>query len=272
MKQTKPIVSLCSFFLLWCSLAGDTASAQRRQSQKQAKPAEALTAEASADTSDGAQTAELDAVLALEPAERIERLKAFIKTHQRAPAAEKTRAMELLVSAHAALGDDKLKADDTQEGIAEFQRAIAAAPAEMADKLFFEVVAQLPANLFLRGQSAAAVAAAHSIETKVKDDPKRLLALASFYLMVEQEQEATRIAERAVQLAPEMGAAHQALGAAHRIGFRLDEAAGEFARALELEPQSASARRSLADLRRATGKAEEALRLYREQLTTEAKD
>lgn len=272
MKQTKSIASLCSLFLLWCALA-DTASAQRRQRPKQAKPAEETsTAGVSLNASDETQRAELDAVLALPPAERIERLKAYVKTHQQAPAAERTRAMELLVSAHAALGDDKLKADDIKGGIAEFRRAIAAAPADMADKLFFEVVAQLPANLFLRGQSAAAVAAARSVEAKAKDDPKRLLALASFYLMVEQEQEATRIAERAVRLAPEMGAAHQALGAAHRIGFRLDEAAQEFARALELEPQSAAARRSLADLRRATGKAEEALKLYREQLTTEAKD
>lgn len=272
MKQTKSILLLCSLCLLWCSL-GDTSSAQRRQRQEQAKPAEeAAATEVPAGASDGTQTAELDAVLALAPAERIEQLKAFIKTRRQAPAAERTRATELLVSAHAALGDDKLKADDIQGGIAEFRRAIAAAPAGMADKLFFEVVAQLPANLFLRGQSTAAIAAARSVEAKAKDDPKRLLALASFYLMVEQEGEATRIAELAVRLAPEMGAAHQALGAAHRIGFRLDEAIKEFARALELEPQSAPARRSLADLRRATGQAEEALKLYREQLTTEAKD
>lgn len=226
---------------------------------------------ASDTASDAAQAPELNDLLALEPSERIERLKAFLKTHQR-DSAEKTRATEMLVSAHAALGDDRLKAGDTRSGIAEFRRAIAAAPASMADKIFFEVVAQLPANLFLRGQSQAALGAARSIEAKTKDDPKRLLALVSFYLSVEQEGEATRIAERAVRLAPEMAAAHQALGAAHRIGFRLDEAAQEFARALELEPQSASARRSLADLRRATGKAEDALALYRAQLTADGKD
>ncbi|HJU56672.1 MAG TPA: tetratricopeptide repeat protein, partial [Pyrinomonadaceae bacterium] len=55
-------------------------------------------------------------------------------------------------------------------------------------------------------------------------------------------------------------------------GLRLDEAAAEYARARELDPQLASARRALADLRRATGKPEEALTLYREQLAADPGD
>ncbi|MEA2173574.1 MAG: hypothetical protein QOD00_1166, partial [Blastocatellia bacterium] len=100
------------------------------------------------------------------------------------------------------------------------------------------------------------------------------LALADFYLGIESADDAARVAEAAVKLAPEMSAAHLALGAARRIALRLDDAATEYARALELEPQTAgaSARRSLADLRRATGKPEEALALYREQLKTDAAD
>src|SRR5205085_1178551 len=48
--------------------------------------------------------------------------------------------------------------------------------------------------------------------------------------------------------------------------------ASEFTRAHELDPTSAGARRVLAELRRATGKSEEALALYREQLTADPQD
>jgi uncharacterized membrane protein YgcG/tetratricopeptide (TPR) repeat protein len=218
----------------------------------------------------GVEKAELNDALALAPAERIEKLKAFIDAHP--ASALKARAAELIVSARAALGDEKLKAGDVAGGTEQFRQAIAESPASMSDKLFAEVVSEIPLNLFVRGERASAVETAHLIEEKVKDNQKRLLALADFYLGIESADDAARVAEAAVKLAPEMSAAHLALGAARRIALRLDDAATEYARALELEPQTASARRSLADLRRATGKPEEALALYREQLKTDAAD
>lgn len=216
------------------------------------------------------EKAELDALLSLPSAERIEKLKAFIEEHPRSSL--KTFASELIVSARAALGDEKLKAGDRAGGVEQFRLAIEQSPENMSDALFLKVVSQLPANLFLRGERAAASEAARQIEEKVKDDPKRLLALASFYLSVEDAAEGARVGKLAVQLAPDMAAAHQMLGAAHHIGLRLNEAIAEYARALELDPKLAAARRSLADLRRATGKPEEALTLYREQLQLDPKD
>jgi hypothetical protein len=49
------------------------------------------------------------------------------------------------------------------------------------------VIAQIPSNLYLRGQKDAAFTAAQSIETKFASDPKRLLSIASFYVGLEME-------------------------------------------------------------------------------------
>jgi tetratricopeptide (TPR) repeat protein len=217
----------------------------------------------------GAQ-AEFEELIKLPPAERVPRLQAFIETNP--PAALRARAVEHLVIAHAALGDERLQAGDEPGGVAEFKQALAVAPADMSDKLFVEGVSQFPANLFLRGQQAAAGEVAQLIEAKVKDNPQRLLALAAFYLNIERTDEAARLAEAARTLAPDLAAAHQALGAAYRLALRLDDAANEYKRALELDPKSALSRRNLADLLRATGKPADALALYRELLTAEPTD
>lgn len=220
---------------------------------------------------DTPERAELERLVKLpSAAERIEKIKAFIEAHPRSSLLNV--AAELVVSARAALGDERLQRGDAAGGVEQFQLAIAESPEKMSDGLFTKVVSQLPMNLFLRGERTAALEAARRIEAKVKDDSKRLLALASFYLSIEESGEAARLSEAAIKLAPEMAAAHHALGASHHIGLRLDEAATEYARALELDPKLAVARRSLADLRRATGKAEEALALYREQLALDRVD
>ncbi|HYG80512.1 MAG TPA: TPM domain-containing protein [Pyrinomonadaceae bacterium] len=219
---------------------------------------------------DSPERAELDAILQLTPAERIEKLKAFIEKQSRPQF--KTLGAELLVSAHAALGDEKLKAGDAVGGVEQFQLALDAIPENMSDAFFIKVVSQLPLNLYLRGQRTAARDASGQIEAKVKNDPKRLVALAGFFLSIEDAEEAARLSSAALALAPEMADAHQMLGAARHVGLRLDEAAAEYARARELDPQLASARRALADLRRAAGKPEEALALYREQLAAVPSD
>jgi tetratricopeptide (TPR) repeat protein len=246
-----------------------TASAQRRRTVSPASGDSATTTAATA-PGDEEEQAELKAILALPATERIEKLKSFIEAHRRS--ALKLRAQELIVSSRAALGDEKLKSGDVAGGTEQFRLAVTESPAKMSDKLYTEVVATLPLNLFLRGERAAALQLARLIEERVKDDPKRLVALASFYLNIEEVNEATRTSELAIKLAPELAAAHQALGAAHHIALRLDDAANEYARALELDPKLAIARRSLADLRRASGKAGEALTLYREQLAADPAD
>ncbi len=269
-------LSLCVLMVCLIALVGQAQTRKPTKAQPKANPAAVSTAKKPANKTasktarkTGAQ-AEFAALLALPVAERIARLQAFIET--KPPAELQARAVEHLVSAHAALGDEKLGAGDTAGGVEEFKQAVAVAPVGMSDKLFVEVVAQFPANLFLRGQGTAAFEVARLIEAKVKDNAQRLVALADFYLNVEQADEAARLADAARTLAPDLAAAHQALGAARRLTFRLDEATDEYRRALELDPKSALSRRNLADLLRAQGKPEDALALYRAQLGTDAKD
>ncbi len=212
--------------------------------------------------------AELREIVHLPPAERIEKLKAFIASHPRSSSS--SIAAELIVSAHAELGAERLQAGDSNAAIEQFRIAITESPASMSDQLFNAVISQIPSNLFVAGEHGAAFDITKLIEQRVSDNPKRLLVLAGFYLNTEQADDATRVAELAVKLAPEMAAAHQALGAARHISLRLDDAASEYARAAELDPQSVRARMSLADLRRAQGKAEEALNIYRALLASDA--
>jgi tetratricopeptide (TPR) repeat protein len=213
---------------------------------------------------------EVDLTETLPADKRIDALKAFLQTHPRSPA--RLRATELIVVARATLGDQKLQAGDVPAGLEMFRLAIAETPAEMTDYLYNDVVSKVPVNLILRGQRAAAIDSAHAIEALVRLNPKRLLALASFYLALEDVGEATRIAEFAVKVAPDLAAAHQALGSARHIGLQLDEAAAEYSRALELDSKLLAARRGLADLKRAAGKSQEAEALYRELLQVNPKD
>jgi tetratricopeptide (TPR) repeat protein len=211
----------------------------------------------------------VEVALAQPPDRRIETLKAFIAAHPQSVAVP--RARELIVVAHALLGDQRLQAGNVTGGLDQFRLAISEAPADMPDRLFTEVIARIPANLFFRGQHDAAIEFAHQAEALAKLNPKRLAAVAGFYLAIEDAKEAARLAEMATQAGPDSAAAHQALGEARHIALRLDEAEIEFARTLELDPKSSGARIALADLKRGAGKFDAALALYREQSQVDPK-
>jgi len=282
MKQKAILIVL---FLLAFSLSVVEAAPQRArkrtsQTRRPAKkkpavqPQEKQSADEATEEEDEPKTEEqlkvdLEALLNRPVAERVPRLRFFLQDYPQS--ALHGRATEHLISALAALGDEKLQAGDAS-GVEHFKEALSLVPAEMTDKFFVEVVSQFPANLFLRGQGATALEAARAIESKVKDNAQRLLLIGTFYLSVEAADDALRVAEAASALAPDLVAAHLARSAALRMAFRLDDAAAAYARALELDPNSAVARRSLADLRRADGKTDEALELYREQLAADPAD
>jgi tetratricopeptide (TPR) repeat protein len=219
---------------------------------------------------DAAEEDEVALIQAKPVEEQITLLRAFLDSHPESKS--RARANEILVSARARVGDERLKNGDSAAGVEQFMLAIAEAPVSASDKLFSGVIYQIPLNLYMRGEPAAATKAAQDIEAKFGNDPKRLVILSSFYITTEQGNEATRLSTRAVQLAPDLAEAHQGLARALHISLRLDEAAGEYKRALELDPNSKSARRSLADLDRALGKSEEALTLYRQQLEVDPTD
>src|SRR5258707_1990166 len=219
---------------------------------------------------DDAELEEVELTLTLPLAKRADKLKDFLETHPNSKA--KTRATELLISTHAGLGDQQLKSGDHAGGVEQLLLAIEESDVSISDQLFSGVISQIPTNLYLRGEKAAAYKAAQNIEAKFADNPKRLLTVAGFYLGIERGDEASRVAEQVVKLAPDMAEGHRVLAFGLHITLRLDEAAVEYKRALELDPNSKGARGSLADLYRAGDKAEEALKLYDEQLKVDPKD
>lgn len=217
--------------------------------------------------------AEADAVANMQThpfAIRVAELREFIDSHPESKS--KALATELLVSSRAALGDEKLRAGDREGGLNQLELAIAEAPTDLSDKLYAGVITQIPFNLYMRDERVEAFATAKSIETKFGSNAKHLLSLSGFYLRIERGDEATRIAEQAIKLAPDMAAAYDALGLALHISLRLDEATAAYRRALELDPKTPVASRSLPDLNRAAGKVSEALAAYREQLAANPGD
>jgi tetratricopeptide (TPR) repeat protein/uncharacterized membrane protein YgcG len=213
---------------------------------------------------------EVDLTLTKPLAQRAVLLKEFLDTHPDSKA--RPHATELLITAHAMLGDQKLKNGDSIGGVQHLLRAIEEADVSIPEKLFSGVIAQIPMNLYLRGERDAAIKAAQNVEAKFGNDPKRLLAMAGFYLGIERANDTVRLAESAVKLAPDVAEAHRLLAVGLHISLRLDEAIAEYKRTLELDPSSNVSRGSLADLYRATGKTEEALALYNEQLAADPKD
>lgn len=219
---------------------------------------------------DQAESDELDLVLTKPAEERVVLLRTFLDAHPNSTS--KARATEMLVSSRASFGDELLRKGDGAGGIEQLIQAIADAPVDASEKLFSGVLYQIPLNLYVRVEAAAATRAAQSIEAKFGNDAKRLVMLSAYYVTTEQGGEAVRLTTQAVQLAPELSEAHLGLGRALHISLRLDEAAVEYKKALDLDPSSKAARRGLADLYRASGKAEEALALYRQQLESEPAD
>lgn len=219
----------------------------------------------------GDEKEEFEKAVALTNAlERIAALQRFIENFPKS--AEKTRAQELIVSARAQIGDEKLRLNEIAEGVEYFKLAVKDAPQPMSDKIFNELILNFPTNLFWNGQRTEAVEIARLIEAKADGNAKQLLGLATYYLGTENASEAKRIAEKSIALDPALPAAYQTLGLAHRLNFQLEESANAYAKALELDTNSLVSKRSLAEMKRATGKPDEAAALYREILEKDAAD
>ena len=196
------------------------------------------------------------------PFERIEKIKAFLTKYPRSSL--KLRAQESLVASRAEYADELMRTGDPTGGKEQFKLALKDAPAQMSDKLFADVVSRIPANLFFRGEQDAALDIAKKVEQKAGDNPDRMIALAQFYLVIENSEDARRLALRAAELKPDSATPQITLGLANRIGFRLEAASQAFTRALEIDPKSVAAKRGLADALRGLGQAEDAAKLYRE--------
>lgn len=210
------------------------------------------------------ETAEWEKALATADAfERIGQIKKFLamfpKTKRRA------EALEALLKLRADIGNERLLGGDLENAAKLFKAAALEAPVPISDQLFTETLAKFPANLYFRGSQEAALDIAKTIAKKITANPDQLITIANFYLSIENGEEAKRVAENVIKIAP-TSTAFQTLALADRIEFRLDESAAAYSKALELDPESLIARRGLAEMKRALGKSDEAITLYKEIL------
>jgi tetratricopeptide (TPR) repeat protein len=210
------------------------------------------------------------AIAVTDAAERIKALQKFIQSFPNS--SENVRAKTLIVSGRAELGEQKLQAGDTEAGIQLFKDAVNETPTPIDENFYAKIILNFPTNLFYRGQQIAALQVAQLIENKVKDNPKQLLGLAAFYLGVERANEARMLAETAISIAPDLPEAYQTLGLAQRLNFDLEASEKAYQKALEIAPDSTISKRSLAEIKRAVGKPDEAVKFYREIVEKDASD
>ena len=193
-----------------------------------------------------------------------EKIAALLQFAKDFPESERRgRALENVVSVRAKLADQKLVLNETEDGIKLFKLAVSEAPTPVSERLFNVILSKFPANLYFRGQRVAAFEVASMIETKIKDNPKQLLALATFYVSSENGAGAKRLAERVIEIDENSAAAYYTLGFANRMNFDLEAAAAAFKRSLEINGEAVNATTSLAEMHRALGNPDEAEKLYR---------
>jgi tetratricopeptide (TPR) repeat protein len=210
----------------------------------------------------------LESIRSIEdPAARIAALQKFLKTNIIAEQA--LAAREAIVASWAQLAEGQLSANNIERANADFQRALAALPENVTDRFFEETVIRIPLAVSVRGYRTEAIALARHLEKRFAKEQPRLAALGEFYMTVEAPADATRALEAAAQLGTADARLHRALGAAYRMGLRIDEAVAEYQAAIGLDPQERRAYFELANLYRALGAYPDAIKLYRQQLEIE---
>src|ERR1044071_6492717 len=113
MKRILSSITFAACLLLTAALSDPSESFAQKGKQKPGAPKPKATAPdkpAGKPADEEALKAELDEILKLDAAARVERLAAFVKANPDSP--QTLRAQELLASARAALGDEKLRAGD----------------------------------------------------------------------------------------------------------------------------------------------------------------
>jgi predicted Zn-dependent protease len=201
---------------------------------------------------------------------RVAALQKFLKDFPESK--DRPAAVDLLASSRVLIAEEKLISLEALDAVALFKLIVEEAPQPIPNELFFESIARIPATLFRHGQRASALEIAGMIEAKVEGNTAQLLEVTNFYLSVENGAEAMRVVAKAAAKDPNSAAVYRTLAQAHRINFDLEGAANAYARALELEPDSPGSKRGLAEMKRALGKAPEAVTLYRELLAKNESD
>ncbi len=208
--------------------------------------------------------------MALEdPATRIAALQQILKSR---PAHDHANDMrEAIVASYAQLGEAQLNENNSEKAVIEFRKALAALPEVITDTFFQETVIRIPLAVSVRGYRNEAVGLARQLETRCSKDGGRLAALGEFFMTIEAPTDAIRALEAAEKLAEPDSRLHRALGAAYRMGLRLDDSIAEYQQAIGADPNDKRAYYELANLYRAHGAFPDAIKLYQKQLEIEPK-
>jgi tetratricopeptide (TPR) repeat protein len=204
-------------------------------------------------------------ILAVEdPAARVAALRKFLETG--AGSEQVQTAREAVVMRRAQLAEIALGRNDVERGMENFRRAVALMPGRITDRFFEETVIRIPLALSARGYRNEAVEMARELERRFAKEPSRLAPLGEFYMTIEATGDAIRALEAASKLAGEDAKLDRLLGAAYRMGLRLDDAMYKYQLAIGLDANDKRAYYELANLYRARGAYDDAINLYRKQL------
>jgi len=202
--------------------------------------------------------------------ERIALLEKFLVSHRTSELEPEAR--QLLMREYALKGEQALREANLQEAVRAFKAVFRNTPAVITDKVFSQYIFPLPIAMNAFGYRAESADLMKTFEARFQDQPNRLVEIGFFYVQIEAPFEAVRVLERAVQIAPDDHRAHNSLGTAYLISLRLDDAAAEFQKALDLDAKDEYANLNLGHLSRATGDYEKAVGYYRKHLALSPDD
>jgi tetratricopeptide (TPR) repeat protein len=199
-----------------------------------------------------------------DPAARAAVLRKFLETGDTSEQIQMAR--EAVVTRRAQLAESALGQNNIERAMENFRRAVAGTQERVTDRFFEETVIRIPFALSARGYRNEAVEMARELERRFAKEPSKLASLGEFYMTVEATGDAVRALEAASKLAGEDARLDRLLGAAYRMGLRLDDAIAKYKLAASLDANDKRAYYELANLYRARGVYAEAIELYRKQL------
>ncbi len=259
-----PSLLLCVSLSLCLCVSVANSSAQAQPAPAQSSPAvknpAALVTEALA----GASYLAAEILAIEDPAARDAALRKFIETKNASEQIQTAR--EAIVIRRAQLAESALGRNDVERAMENFRRAVAVAPERGADRFFEETVIRIPFALSARGYRNEAAEIARELERRFAKEPSRLASLGEFYMTIEAPGDAIRALETASKLAGEDAKLGRLLGAAYRMGLRLDDAIAKYRIATGLDAKDKRAYYELANLYRARGAYADAIELFRKQL------
>ena len=267
--HNRKILSMCALICapLCAAAQAQSTPAQRSVAQSQSTPTQSSIKDPAARVTEAiARAGRLIAeTLAIEdPAARAAALRKFLETNN---TSEQTLAeREAIVTRWAQMAESDLGRSDVERGMEKFRRAVDGMPGRVTDRFFEETVIRIPFALSARGYRNEAIEMARELERRFAKEPPRLASLGEFYMTIEATGDAIRALETASKLAGEEAKLDRLLGAAYRMGLRLDDAIAEYQLAAGLDAKDNRAYYELANLYRAHGAYADAIELYRKQL------